>query len=662
MNNINESNRNTTNKDIEVNVNKLNINNKASNLLKEQVAQWGTREARLLRRNEKNKNETIRNETNISYTAEDMCKCYEEAVRNEAYYVDWNNHTDDSIYYSYSTHAYIRISTNNIDSLPQDYVIEEGFRVVTEGVPKSFTKALHDPVWGDPARTEMNTLKHHTHSIVEANPEVAKQDIENGAELLRFIAIYEEKIKDGVLVRKVRLVLDGRYHTQHGATYSSTPSKEENLILLHIFAHYDWDYFVMDEERAFLNAPRTDLRPLYCKIPGDPTYYNVKNAVYGQKDACHDHRIKKDKQYVNELGCRKSQVWGNLYEKRDGDKVILSGSHVDDFMTGGNDVTYTSQFIAEARKLAKYTDPVLNGTSFLGLELERLRDKRLILVRVTKQIDDLVNKFSMGHRNCNVPMPTNGYVIRECDYARLKEESKRALTVNEIKLYMSGVGCLVWIESIRLDIVFAVLYLTWHTKAPLVHHMNMLHYVIGYLHTTRNLPLVLGGTSETEIHVTHDCSLGTGPKGRSITGITAKLNKDSGAVTAKAYAQNNTALSSFEGELDGVTDNFKKGTMIANLLDDISIHRQSQIKSWNDNLPVINFVKGNGVVKGVRHMERRMWYTREQFSKGTIAFGYVGTNENTSDKLTKLGTVNDHRNFVTDIMGLLLLGYNYYDI
>jgi hypothetical protein len=48
--------------------------------------------------NEKTKNETIRNETNMSYTAEDMCKCYEEAVRNEAYYVDWNNHADDSIY------------------------------------------------------------------------------------------------------------------------------------------------------------------------------------------------------------------------------------------------------------------------------------------------------------------------------------------------------------------------------------------------------------------------------------------------------------------------------------------------------------------------------------------------------------------------------------
>jgi len=191
--------------------------------------------------------------------------------------------------------------------------------------------------------------------------------------------------------------------------------------------------------------------------------------------------------------------------------------------------------------------------------------------------------------------------------------------------------------------------------------MNMLHYVIDYLNQTKDMPLVLGGEEDIDITVIHDCSLGTGPKSRSITGLCGKLSKNAGAVTAKSFAQQTTALSSFEGELEGTTHSFKKGNMISNILDDIGVERASTIKAYNDNLPMIEFVKGNGIIKGVRHMERRMWYTREQFEKGNIELMHIGTKENTSDKLTKLGSILEHQIFTTDIMGLHLLGYNYFE-
>ena len=37
--------------------------------------------------------------------------------------------------------------------------------------------------------------------------------------------------------------------------------------------------------------------------------------------------------------------------------------------------------------------------------------------------------------------------------------------------------------------------------------------------------------------------------------------------------------------------------------------------SFNDNEAMIDFVKGDSVAKGVRHMEMRMWYTREKYEK-----------------------------------------------
>jgi hypothetical protein len=108
-----------------------------------------------------------------------------------------------------------------------------------------------------------------------------------------------------------------------------------------------------------------------------------------------------------------------------------------------------------------------------------------------------------------------------------------------IDKYMSIVGCLIWIQGVRIDIIFTVLYLSWNTKCPKQHHLSMAEYCIG--------PLVLGGPEEIHITGYTDASLATGPKRRSITGQIIKLNEQSGAIYAKARAGHQVLLSSFEG-------------------------------------------------------------------------------------------------------------------
>ena len=59
-------------------------------------------------------------------------------------------------------------------------------------------------------------------------------------------------------------------------------------------------------------------------------------------------------------------------------------------------------------------------------------------------------------------------------------------------------------------------------------------------------------------------------------------------------------------------------------------------------------------------MELRMWYTREEYQMGKVDFEYKSGKILTADKLTKLGNISDHRIFAADIMGLGLLGYDYF--
>ena len=99
-------------------------------------------------------------------------------------------------------------------------------------------------------------------------------------------------MKEGKLVRKVRLEVNGKHHNKHGSTYASTPSREEFLILMHLFAALDCDFYHIDENRAFLNAPKWYQIKTIARIPGDPSYYEILNALYGLKTSSHDYQEK----------------------------------------------------------------------------------------------------------------------------------------------------------------------------------------------------------------------------------------------------------------------------------------------------------------------------------------------------------------------------------
>ena len=601
---------------------------------------------------------------------------YDQNVTNitdECNFVDWSEHNEETYYFNYTTNQFV-IMSNMISEC--EYELEEGYKAVTVGVPRSFTAALMDPMWGVPARNEYEIITTETGSIINCNQEVARENIKNGADCLRMIAIYEEKIRNGALVRKVRLVVDGSKQKNHGATYSPTPSREELLILLHVFAAKDWNYYFMDEKRAFLTAEPSDKRPCYVKFSGDSTFHQAVKSVYGKTDACRDYRNKTDSIMVNDLKCEQLMMCPCMYTKfyeadtiYDVNNKLINESapvvvydFVDDFIFGGSNDDVTLNQIKSFREKVQTDEPLLNHGSILGMEIVRIKEKRIILITMTKKIEELGSKHSNAClRKRNVPMPTTGYIVRQHEIDNMSLAQQRLLTTEEISVYLSIVGCLIWIQGVRLDIIFAVLYLSWFTKTPRQHHMDMALYIIGYLVNTKDMPLVLGGSPDIKVDVYIDASHATAPKSRSITGICAKLNPNSGAISAKSGAQTTNKLSSWESELDGTTTGFKTCARVSNILVELNIKTTKQPCLWNDNKAMIDFVKGDGVAKGVRHMELRMWYTKQEYQMGKSDLEYMMGTKLPADKLTKLGCVTSHRVYATDIQGLNLLGYDYFE-
>jgi hypothetical protein len=250
---------------------------------------------------------------------QDSSKSAEELLSENSYFVDWSTHTEESYYLSFTENWFIIIDSDNESDKNEEYLLEESsFRAVKENVPKNFTAALKDPIWGEAARTEFNKIMVDTRAVVEVDRDTAVENIKKGAEVLRMLAVYEIKIKEGKEVKQVRLVADGRQHNLHGATYAPTPSREELLMLMHIMAVHDMDYFHVDEIRAFLNAMKQDNDKFttYVKFGGDSKYYQILNALYGLKTAPRDYQDATVTKLVGNLGFKRLHLCSCIYVRR----------------------------------------------------------------------------------------------------------------------------------------------------------------------------------------------------------------------------------------------------------------------------------------------------------------------------------------------------------
>lgn len=584
----------------------------------------------------------------------------------ECCFVDWSTHTTESCYLSFATGHIILIQEDD------QYTVEPtdvSYRAVKG--PPTFAAAMTDPAWREAATKEFGQVIAENTTVVSFDITEARRLIAAGeAEVLWLIPVYEEKMKEGDLVRKVRLVADGRQHTKHGPTYAPTPSRSELFTLLHLFATHNLDYYHVDEIRAFLSAKRQDEHIVFARLRGDPHYWKILNALYGMKTASRDHQIATIKKLL-ELGFEPCPMCTCIYLYRREGVFIVVYVYVDDFIFGGKTTKAVSDKIGDFRTLANTTEPILNASLLIGMEIERMPEKRIILVRMRNRISDLCKRFPYTiikknsitstcpegvTRTCRVPIPTTGYLVEDHEFEHVKSEQSRYLKNKEIEVYMSIVGCLIWIQGVRMDIIFAVLYLSWFTKKPRVHHLDMAEYCIAYLNTTKDIPLVLGGDHPIRVVGYTDASLATGPQSRSITGEIIKLNEHAGAISAKASAGHTVLQSSFEAELYGMVNVLKSVAGERNVLDAIRADYETPSLIYTDNEAMLKFVKGEGSARGVRHMAMRMWYARDEFTKQNVEGVHMPGVDIPTDKLTKLGNVEEHRVFVRKIQGLDLVG------
>jgi hypothetical protein len=573
-------------------------------------------------------------------------------------FADWSTYKDDNKYMNLDTGQVVWISHLTSD------VVDESYRAVTEGTPKNFKEALQHSVWGESARKELNDVT--SKAMIEISDEIAKEAIARGCDVVTLFPVYEEKMRDGVLIRKVRLVGDGRTHNQAGATYSPTPSREEFLMYAHMIAANDWEWVHVDEDRAFLSANRQDHNILLAKMRGMREWYSVKNALYGLKTSTKDHSIASAIRLIKIMNYKRKGMCSNIFVK---DIQLANGKvgrvmiyqYVDDYFFTGNLREAIELAILEFKSNIPSSEANWNPAEGLGLEFERDRIKKTISIRMTKRIKELSAKFMNSYyknRNIQVPIPKSKYYVEAKDYedGGSTEESERILlSTAEQSDYLSVVGGLLWIGGIRWDIIFAVIFLTWFTKMPRALHMDLAIRTIRYLEVTLDVPLVLGGVDEPQLITLTDASLASGPQQRSIIAYGTRLGEKAGFISAKVKATPYMSLSSFEAELNGHYGGFKDSARLKNVAEEMEFKLNPTRVMRNDNEKAVEFLRGEAEGKGVRHATLRLWYLREEIMKGDLDFTWESGETIAVDPMTKPQDANSQERFRRDVQGLRLL-------
>jgi hypothetical protein len=131
---------------------------------------------------------------------------------------------------------------------------------------------------------------------------------------------------------------------------------------MHLFAVFDCDFYHINENRAFLNASK--LKTI-ARIPGDPAYYEILNALYGLKTSSHDYQ-EKNVMRMDLNKFTRLHLFSSIYYKFEDGKLCIMYAHVDDFLFGGTDNNYTQQQIIDFHKLASTSEPAMNPASVTG--------------------------------------------------------------------------------------------------------------------------------------------------------------------------------------------------------------------------------------------------------------------------------------------------------
>jgi len=437
---------------------------------------------------------------------------------------------------------------------------------------------------------------------------------------------------------KARLVIRGFkdvHEYDFTEIYAPVVCLSDVRALLVIANKFDWEVTQMDVDTAFLNGTLNKI--VYMKIPDGVKVSEefrknkvckVRKALYGLKVSPKRWYLK-FKQVMVQGGFHVFEGQACLFYWRKGHKIVIVMLYVDDILITGNcrdKIRETKRILCGSFKMKILGEP----KKFLGIEISRDRDNRILQMKQTKFTNAMLERFEL--ENCagsEIPMRTN----QASKKTIRKRKFESTLDLEKKIPFREAVGALLYCTNCtRPDIAFSVNLLARKSHCYNMEDWLDVEKILKYLSVTKDVGITFYGNDD-DLCVFSDASLGTNDElGRSTAGFIVKLFGD--PISWGVTKQRIVATSSMEAEYVAMSRAVKEIVYFSYMCRSL-IKLDIMPVLYEDNKSAIFAAKAE-VVRSLKHIVKLKYhYVRQAVQEGKIKIKWVSTSEQLADIFTK---------------------------
>jgi hypothetical protein len=245
-------------------------------------------------------------------------------------------------------------------------------------------------------------------------------------------------------------------------------------------------------------------------------------------------------------------------------------------------------------------------TAFLGMKIERDRERRVIMVSQERHLRESLTRFNM----------------EDCRPKSLPLTAGRPLAAAGAPLdthacpYTSLLGGLLYLAThTRLDIAYVTGLLARYSQSPTTHHWSALKDVLRYLSGTARLRLHPGGASGAGLGGWCDSDwAGDIDTRRSTSGI---FKLGGGEIAWGSKHQGIVTVSTAEAEYVVAATAVREALWLRQLLTAMDIEAPT-VPLLSDSQAASAMTKNPGVSARTKHMDVRLHFLRERAARGDV--------------------------------------------
>ncbi len=329
------------------------------------------------------------------------------------------------------------------------------------------------------------------------------------------------------------------------------------------------------------------------------------------------------------MGYDSSMTDSCIYFRVDKKGTTLIAFHVDDVLVSSNSAVHMNELKQAFKSEYGELQWAERKFSYLGMYLSR-NDDYSVTVDMTSYAIELTTKYDkfISERSRQKDPSTVDLFKYE-----LKDGEKS--NDEEIKLFKSITMALMYLTTVRIDILKECIILAMHSSSPTNESWNLLGNVLRYVKKLPSLAINFG-SDDLSLNVYADAGYGEHNDGRSHSGIYITLGANGGPIIVKSKKQNLVTQSSTEAEMVALTEAVNKALPLGKLLVEMKLMDSIKLIVHQDNLSTIHLARvGEGIGGKAKHFRVRYHFLRELIEEKVICIVHCNTTNMIADLFTK---------------------------